>query len=134
MSYALGYVQVSAAPYVLTLLVALAACIVVIAAAALLDSEQDTWLVRAGQRARLFTTRMNRMLKRRHIDATGYVGMLSLAELRGQIATCQNCGLADLCDNALRSRAASSSRSAFSFCPNRPAIERYLSARAPVPG
>lgn len=129
MFHALGEVQVSAMPFVLTILVAFALCFVTFAVAALLDSEQDTWLVRAGQRARLSTTRMHRMLKRRHVDAGRYVRAFTAGELREQIRTCGNCSLGALCDRALNSRAPAA-RSSFSFCPNRPAIERYLNAPA----
>jgi hypothetical protein len=48
---ALGLVQVSAAPYVATILTGLAICVLALAALALRDSEQDTWLARAVRRA-----------------------------------------------------------------------------------
>ncbi len=129
MIYALGSVEVSAAPYLLTILTAFVACLLVFAVAALLDSEQDTWLVRAGQRARLSTTRMRRMLKRRGVDIADYTSALTLAQIREQVRVCQTCGLVDLCDRALDSRAAGS-RSSFSFCPNQSPIQRYLASLA----
>ena len=124
MFYALGSVEVSAAPYLWTILTLFAACVLTLAIAAVLDSDEDTWLVRAGQRIRLSRTRMRRMLRRRHVDLGAYARSLSVAEMKDQISTCRTCGLVDLCDRALESRGPS--RSVFSFCPNRPAIERHL--------
>ena len=124
MFYALGAVEVSAAPYVWTILTVFTACVLTLVVASLLDSDAETWLVRAGQRVRLSRTRMGRMLERRRVDLGAYVRALSVAELKAQISTCRHCGLVDLCDRALGSRGPS--RSAFSFCPNRPAIERHL--------
>lgn len=132
MFHALGEVQVSAMPFLLTILGAFALCFVTFAVAALFDSGQDNWLVRAGQRARLSTTRMHRMLKRRHIDVGRYVGAFTPGELREQIATCRECSRGSTCDRALQSRA-QASRSSFSFCPNRPSIERYFNTPARVP-
>lgn len=124
MFHALGAVEVSAAPYVWTILTVFAACVLTLAVASLLDSDQETWLVRAGQRVRLSRTRMGRMLRRRHVDIGAYARSLSVPAIKEQISTCRHCGLVDLCDRALGSRGPS--RSAFSFCPNRPAIERHL--------
>ena len=124
MFYALGAVEVSAAPYLWAILTLFAACVLTLAVAALLDSDAETWLVRAGQRARLSRTRMRRMLKRRHVDIGAYARSLSVPEIKEQVSICRHCGLVDLCDRALQSRGPS--RSAFSFCPNRPAIERHL--------
>ena len=132
MFYALGSVQVTAAPLLWTLLVAFSACVLVIAAAALLDSNANTWPVRAVQRVRLSTTRMHRMLRRRQVAIGAYTRGLSVTELKEQIDTCTHCGLVDLCDRALG--AEGNGRSAFSFCPNRPAIERHLFERMPHPG
>jgi hypothetical protein len=132
MLHALGAVEVSATPFLLTILAAFALCFVTFAVAALLDSNQDTWLVRAGQRTRLARTRMHRMLKRRHIDVARYVGVFTPAELRGQVAACHECSRGSTCDRALRSRS-HASRSSFSFCPNRPSIERYFNTPAGAP-
>lgn len=129
MLYALGAVQVSAAPYLLTLLIAFAGCVLVLVVATLLDSDADTALVRAAQFGRLWRTRMPRMLKRRQVDVWAYARSLSLPALKEQIAVCERCGLEDLCDRALRSRAPGA-RSTFSFCPNRPAIQRHVLHRA----
>ena len=124
MFYALGSVEVSAAPYLWTILTLFTACVLTLAVAALLDSNAENGLVHAGQRVRLSRTRMRRMLKRRHVNLGAYARSLTVAEMKDQISTCQHCGLTDLCDRALESRGPS--RSAFSFCPNRPAIERHL--------
>lgn len=130
MIYALGSVQVSVMPYLLTILAAFALCLLVFAATSLLDSDAETWPVRATQRARLRRSRMYRMLKRRHVDIAGYARSLPVAELKEQIQACRDCGMTNVCDRALKSRGPS--RSVFSFCPNRPAIERYLFDRTPI--
>ena len=130
MSPALGFVPVSVTPYLLTILGAFALCLLTFAVVALLDSTAETWPVRALQRARLRASRMHRMLTRRHIDVAGYARSLEAVELKHQLDTCRHCGLTAMCDRALTSHA--SSRSAYSFCPNRPAIGRYLIERTPV--
>lgn len=131
MFYALGAVQVSAMPYLVILLSTLAFCILMLAGATLLDSDAEAWPVRAMQRARLRTTRMEQMLRRRNIDVGAYARGLPVAELKAQIATCRSCGLTDLCDRCLESRVPATSAS-FSFCPNRPAVERRLEPRVVV--
>lgn len=123
MLYALGSVQVSATPYLLTIFGAFAVCLLILAYAALMDSEAEIALVRAAQRLRLARSRMGRMLRRRHVSVPAYARALSVVELRRQVALCRDCGLTDLCDRALRGTGPS--RSAFSFCPNRTAIERF---------
>lgn len=128
MFHALGEVQLSVAPYIWTLFTVLAACIFVLAWAALADSGAETWPVRAVQRWRLGRTRMVRMLRRRHVPVGAYVRLLPVAQLKEQIQTCQTCGLDDLCDRALAGPGPS--RSVFSFCPNRPVIERCLMSPA----
>jgi hypothetical protein len=127
---ALGMVEVSATPYLLTILAAFALCLLTFAVFALVDSSAETWPVRALQRGRLRASRMHRMLKRRHVDVAAYARSLDVIELKQQLQKCRDCGLSGLCDRALKSRAPS--RSVFSFCPNRPAIEHYLVERAPV--
>lgn len=124
MLHALGAVQVSAAPYLLTILTAFTACVLILAYAALMDSDAETVLVRAGQRLRLSQSRMGRMLRRRHAGVAAYAKSLSVVELKRQVAQCRGCGLTQLCDRALAGNGAS--RSSFSFCPNRNAIERFL--------
>lgn len=130
MSPALGFVQVSVTPYLLTILATFALCLLMLAVLALFDSDLERWPVRLLQRARLRGSRMYRMLKRRHVDVPGYARSLAVAELKQQLRTCENCGLVRLCDRACSTRAPS--RSAFSFCPNRLAIESYLVSRSPV--
>jgi len=127
---ALGMVEVSATPYLLTILAAFALSLLVFAGLALFDSNAETWPVRALQRGRLRASRMYRMLKRRHVDVAAYARSLDVIELKQQLRICEHCGLTALCDRAMKSRAPS--RSAFSFCPNRPSIEHYLVERAPV--
>jgi len=125
MFYAPGSAEISAAPYLWTILTTFAACVLLLASAALLDSELDTWAVRAGQNVRLMRTRLGRMLKRRHVTRSNYTRLLTVAEIRRQIQVCQGCSCTDLCDRALDSRAVEP-RSRYSFCPNHPAIDRYL--------
>ena len=134
MFHALGSVEISAMPYVATLLIALAFCVLTFAGAALLDSDRDNALVRLGQRLRLRSTRMHRMLQRRGIQAGPYVRTLGVVQVRSQIATCRACGSQQLCDRALASRGGANSHSRFTFCPNRPALERYLDPRAQIGG
>ena len=130
MLYAVGSVGVSATPYILTIFGAFAACLLILAYAALMDSDAETVLVRAGQTLRLSRSRMGRMLRRRHVVLPAYARTLSVVEIKKQLRTCRNCGLTDLCDRALDARGPS--RSSFSFCPNRPTIERYLAGAAPA--
>lgn len=124
MLHAIGSVQISAAPYVMTILTVLVTCIVILAWASLLDSDLDTPLARAIQKVRLSRSRMGRMLRRRHVSVAAYANSLPMLEMKQQVQTCRNCRLQDLCDRALAGRGPS--RSSFSFCPNRPAIERHL--------
>ena len=124
MLYALGSVQVSAAPYLLTIFTALAACVLILAWAALVDSDAETLLVRAGHKLRLSQSRMGHLLRRRHVDVAAYAKSLTVVELKRQVAQCRDCGLTELCDRALAGNGAS--RSSFSFCPNRSAIDRFL--------
>lgn len=128
MLHAVGAVEVSATPYLLTIFAAFAACLLVLAYAALMDSDAETVLVRAGQGLRLRRSRMGRMLRRRHVGVAAYARGLSVAAIKQQLRACQSCSLTDLCDRALDARGPS--RSSFSFCPNRPDIERYLALRA----
>lgn len=130
MLHAVGAVEVSVTPYVLTILTAFAACVLILAYAALMDSDAETALVRAGQRLRLGRSRMGRMLRRRHVALPAYARALSVVEIKRQLQTCKGCGLTDLCDRALDARGPS--RSSFSFCPNRPGIERYLAGATPA--
>ena len=128
MYYAPGSVEISAAPYLWTILTVFAACVLLLASAALLDSELDTWVVRAGQSVRLMRARLGRMLKRRHVTRSNYVRLLTVAEIRRQIQVCEGCSCTDLCDRALNSEATRDGepRSRYSFCPNHPEIDRYL--------
>lgn len=124
MLHALGAVEVSATPYVLTILAALAGCLLILAYATLMDSDAETVFVRAGQQLRLSQSRMGRMLRRRHVDVGAYARSLTVVEMKRQVALCRGCGLTDLCDRALAGHGAS--RSSFSFCPNRNAIEHFM--------
>ena len=74
--------------------------------------------------------RMFRMLRRRHVDVAGYARVQGAVELGRQLRACEDCRHTAVCDRALKSRAPS--RSSYSFCPNRPAIERYLIRRAHI--
>lgn len=130
MLHAVGSVEVSVTPYVMTIFVAFAACLLILAYAALMDSDAETLLVRAGQKLRMGRSRMGRMLRRRHVNVAAYARTLSVVEIKAQLQTCRSCGLTDLCDRALDARGAS--RSSFSFCPNRPEIERYLAGATPA--
>lgn len=132
MFHALGSVEVSAAPYLWTILTALAACVLILAVAALLDADSEMPLVRVAQRLRLSRTRMAHMLRRRGIPLGGYAGRLSAATMKRQAELCGRCDSAALCDRALRARAGAHSHSHFTFCPNQPAIERFLLERAHI--
>ena len=125
MFYAPVSAEISAAPYIWTILTVFAACVLLLASAALLDSELDTWVVRLGLHVRLMRARLGRMLTRRRITPSNYARLLTVAEIRRQILVCQGCSCTDLCDRALDSRAVEP-RSRYSFCPNHPAIDRYL--------
>jgi hypothetical protein len=130
MLYPVGSVAVSAAPFVVTIFAAFAACVLILALAALMDSDAETVWVRAAQKLRLGRSRMGRMLRRRHVALSSYARSLSVVEIKRQLGTCRNCRLTDLCDRALDARGPS--RSSFSFCPNRADIERYLAGATPA--
>jgi hypothetical protein len=132
MSYALGVAEVSAAPYVWTILTALAACVLILAIAALLDAGSEMPLVRFAQQLRLSRTRMGRMLRRRGIRVGAYAGSLSAVTLQRQAAICGRCGSTAMCDRALRSRGGAHSHTRYTFCPNQDAVERYLIERAHI--
>lgn len=122
-----GAVGVSATPFVLTLLLALGACVLMLGLAVLLDAETERPLVRAAQRLRLLGLRMPRMLRRRGIKVGDYLETLSVAEIREHIRKCEKCGaaLGDLCDRDLDARHPCT-HTAFAYCPNRNAVQRYL--------
>lgn len=103
---------------------ALALCIATLAFLALRDSDDDTVPVRLYQRARLARTRMARLLKRRQVDVGAYLRAIPVVEVKAQICQCHDCSCKALCDGALHSHAPSRSR--YSFCPNTPAIDRFL--------
>lgn len=130
MPYAAETFHLSMAPYVLMLSAILLTCVAIIFMATLMDSDADTGLVRVWQHARLSTTRMRRMLRRRGIAPGAFVRSQSVPDLREQINLCRECLQHELCDRALAS-VKLSSHATFSFCPNRPAIERYVLAHAP---
>lgn len=132
MPYAAETLNISMAPYVLMLSAILMTCIAVIFMAAVMDSDTENGLVRGWQYAALSTTRMRRMIRRRGIPLWDYLGAFAVPELREQRARCRECSQHELCDQALAS-AKLSGHATFSFCPNRPTIERFRSARQ-VPG
>ena len=120
-------IAVSATPFVTTLLVALGVCVLVLAVATLLDSDRETAPVRAAQRLRLIGMRLPRMLRRHGIATADYLASLSVAEIREHIRKCDKCSgaLGDLCDRDLDAQHPCA-RTAFSYCPNRNAVQRYL--------
>lgn len=134
MFYALGSVEVAAMPYVATILTLLAACLLVLVTAALLDSDSEMPLVRLAQRARLSCLRLGRMLRRQGISVRDYAGTLSAATLQRQALTCQQCSQTRLCDGALAGHGGPRSHTHFTFCPNQPAIARYLDPRSRISG
>lgn len=134
MFYALGSVEVSAMPYVATILTLFAACVLVLVSAALLDADSEMPLVRLAQRARLSGMRLGRMLRREGIAVRDYAGTLSAATLRQQALTCGQCSQTRLCDRALAGRRGPNSHTHFTFCPNQPAIARYLDPRSRIGG
>ena len=87
-------------------------------------------LERMGQLLRLRTLRMPRMLQRRGVDVGAYVDTLSPGQLREHLRNCARCGaaLGDLCDRDLKSGRARRP-GAFSYCPNRDAVQRYLARK-----
>ena len=102
--------------YIWTLSAVTFACFLALAFMILQDTDENTWLARAYQRLRLNRTRMSHLLKRRHVDVGLYLRETPIAEVKAQIARCHDCARQALCDRALRSLAASTSR--YSFCPN----------------
>ena len=134
MFYALGSVEVSALPYVATILTLFAACVLVFATAALLDSDSEMPLVRLAQSGRLSAMRLGGMLQRQGIAVRDYAATLSSATLRRQALTCQQCSQTRRCDRALAGRGGPNSHTRFTFCPNQPAIARYLDPRSRISG
>jgi hypothetical protein len=124
---ATGGVAVSATPFVVTLLFAFGACVLVLAVAALLDSDRESALVRAVLRLRLTGLRMPRMLVRHGIAPGEYLAAHSVAEIREHIRRCEKCAgtLGDLCDRDLDARHPCA-HTAFAYCPNRNAVQGYL--------
>lgn len=124
---ATGAVAVSATPFVMTLLFALGVCALVLAIAMLFDSERESGLVRAAQRLRLTGMRLPRMLRRHGVEAGDYLAAHSVTEIREHIRKCEKCAetLGDLCDRDLDAHHPCA-HTAFAYCPNRNAVQRYL--------
>lgn len=134
MFYALGSVEVSAMPYVATILTLFTACVLVLVTAALLDSDSEMPLVRLAQRARISGLRLGRMLRRQGVTVRDYAGTLSAATLQRQALACRQCSQTQLCDRALAGNGGPNSHTRFTFCPNQPAIARYLDPRSHISG
>lgn len=83
-----------------------------------------TWLARLMQGLYLRRSRMGRLLRRRGIDPGAYLRAFPIVALETQLARCYRCPAKALCDRALASR--KHGRSRYSFCPNAPAVERFL--------
>ena len=134
MFYALGSVEVPAMAYVATILILFAASVLVFVMAALLDSDSEIPLVRLAQRTRLSVTRLGGLLQRQGIPLRDYAGTLSAATLREQALTCAQCRQTRLCDRALAGRGGPNAHTHYTFCPNQPAIARYLDPRSRISG
>ncbi len=101
----------------LVLLVAVVAAVVVVTVrvARSEDSKVSNRMLEALQGAPLF-----RMLERSGVDALAYAQAADAILIRRQIATCESCTSARLCDTALDSGA--EALADLSFCPNEAAI------------
>lgn len=119
-----GWISISG--YIWTLSAVTFGILAALAFLALHDTDENTWLARAYQRWRLGRTRMGKLLKRRHFAAAAYVRALPIVEIKEQIARCRACPSTALCDRAVRSLAAGTSR--YSFCPNVRTIDRLIAA------
>lgn len=124
MNYAAYSVTVPVLPYVLMLIAALGACVLVLAAFALEDSDADLPLPRLYRRLRLAVSRLGNVLERRGIPAARYLAAVPVAEQRRQLAACRDCSQRVACD--ANYQRGSWGRRSFPFCPNREAIDRYL--------
>ena len=128
----LGSTVITTVVYAMAIVTTLALCVLIVAAAALLSGDEETPLARLGVEWRLSHTRMARLLKRRGIAPARYTDSLSVATLQRQVAICRQCQGKDRCDRALASRGGAHSHTHFTYCPNQPAIERYLLERAHI--
>ena len=91
--------------------------------------EYPAWLARFFQKWHLsHRTRMGRLLRKRRIAVGDYLRALNFREIEAQIARCHACDSQVRCDRALRG--AANGRTRYSFCPNTPAVERYLARKA----
>jgi hypothetical protein len=91
-----------------------------------------SWLARLFQRWHLGRSRMGRLLQRRQVDVGAYLQASPILDIEAQLARCYACEHKPLCDRALASPAPGRSR--YSFCPNSPAVERFVAAaRTRVP-
>lgn len=73
---------------------------------------------------RLMRSRMADMLQMRMIDRTAYLNQSTAAELRQQMDNCRRCTSVCQCDAVLLYGEVFGS--AFSFCPNTPALDRLV--------
>ena len=124
LSSSTGWISISG--YIWTLNAVTFGILAILAFVTLRDTDEDTWLVRAYQGLRLRSTRMSRLLRRRHVGVGEYVRSLPVAEVKAQIARCQGCACKALCDRALGSIAPCTSR--YSFCPNTEPVDRFVRA------
>lgn len=109
---------------VLVLELGLAAGAVLLAWLALRDAGSDRRQPRERLRLELARSRLGGLLARRDIGAGEYLAAVPTAEIKRQLAKCRTCPQKRRCDQ--ERMAAGSGRGGNRFCPNLPAIERYL--------
>lgn len=125
MIYSFYSSHVSLMPQVLALEFLVVLCVSALALLALQDSDESTWLVRAYLRRKLSGTRYMKMLKQCRIDPANYLRAVPVADIKRQASVCRSCPNTVLCD---RSLGKCTTNTDFSFCPNRPSIDRFFGA------
>lgn len=112
--------------FVYTVILAFLLSLTALAVLSFIDHDRGQKLLRTCLGNRLASTRMFKMLERRHIAPLSYIQETGIADLRAQIRTCRNCSRQDMCDESLYDIGVRQPN--FSFCPNRRTVEKLIRA------
>ncbi|MBX6419762.1 MAG: hypothetical protein IRZ06_01975 [Nevskia sp.] len=119
-----------ATPFIAAVLLSFLFALAAVSVLTFLDTERGQRWQRAWLGRRLAHSRMRGMLAAHGIEPQTYLQQTPVAQMRAQLRVCRECPYrqrcARVCDTARHFRSGRD----YSFCPNRPAIERFLRDRA----